>query len=150
MMLSIVAAGVTRSTASQEASRTEVVSAIEARLEAAARNDRHMWSSYVADAAGDGEMLALEGWQLEAGRPRGAIGDVEVRLYGQTAVASYLPPGAVVRSDDVAGLKRIETFVRRDGRWLLVGIARDQQLEGSAKEKDLNERVSVGRPTVLH
>jgi hypothetical protein len=149
MMLSIVAAGVTRSTASQEASRTEVVSAIEARLEAAARNDRTTWSSYVADEGDDGEVLGREGWRLEAGRPHGVIGDVEVRLYGQTAVARYLPPGAA-RSAQVAKLKRVETFVRRDGRWLLVGIARDQQLEGSATEKDLNERVSVGRPTVLH
>lgn len=151
MMLSVVAAGVTRSTASQEASRTAVVAAIEARLEAAARNDRDAWSRHVASDDRAGESLGRDEWQLEAGHPHGSMEDLDVRFYGQTAVVSYRPSRSdVVQSDGRAGSRRVETLVRRDGRWLLVGIARDRPAGGSSGENDLSERASVGRRTVLH
>jgi hypothetical protein len=113
----------------------EVVKAIHARLEAVRHNDLTTWATLVAD-----DMMApLEGatrskqswiaqhksWPREVSYRYGPLQDVKVRINGDTAIVTY-------HSDqltEVGGQTtfshkwQIETHVRRNGRWLLLGVA---------------------------
>ena len=113
----------------------EIVKAIHGRLDAIRRNDMVTWATFVAD-----DMMApLEGsrrskesriaqqksWPREVAYWYGPLQDLKVRINGDTAIVTY-------HSDqltEIGGQRtsvhkwQIETHVRRNGRWLLLGVA---------------------------
>jgi ketosteroid isomerase-like protein len=102
---------------------------IRERLDAYARRDAAGWARLVADDCLCGTETKAEIQQGIAARPAnlkswyGEISDLQVRTYGDTAVARY----KITETTELAGQRltalqrRLETYVRRDGRWLLVG-----------------------------
>jgi hypothetical protein len=113
----------------------QVVKAIHARLDALHRNDLAMWATLVAD-----DMLApLEGttaskqswlaqhksWPREVSYRYGPLQDVKVRINGDTAIVTYHSDQLTEVGGQTTSSHRwqIETHVRRDGHWLLLGVA---------------------------
>jgi hypothetical protein len=113
----------------------EVVTAIHARLEALRRNDLAAWPTLVAD-----DMMApLEGatgskqswlaqhksWPREVTYWYGPLQDVKVRINGDTAIVTYHADQLTEVGGQTTSSHRwqIETHVRRNGRWLLLGVA---------------------------
>ena len=113
----------------------EVVQAVHARLEALRRNDLAAWAVLVAD-----DMLApIEGatpskqswlaqhksWPREVTYWYGPLQDVKVRINGDTAIVTYHCDQLTEVGGQTTSSHRwqIETHVRRNGRWLLLGVA---------------------------
>jgi hypothetical protein len=113
------------------AATAEIGRALRERLEAYGRADADAWGRYVADEC-------LCGMSTKAGllaemraRPAGVrqsagdVSDLEVRLHGDTAAVRYRTTDVTqIGAQRVAvALIKAETYVRRDGRWLLLGGA---------------------------
>jgi ketosteroid isomerase-like protein len=111
----------------------EVVNVSKARIEAAANRDMAAWTRYVAEDCifTDGGSISTKAQMLEhykkvpakydrALNPRDHI----VHLYGNTAIVSYLATNheQFENTDYTEEQRRTETFVKRDGSWLLVAI----------------------------
>jgi ketosteroid isomerase-like protein len=111
----------------------EVVNVSKARMEAAANRDMAAWTRYVAEDCifTDGGTIATKAHMLEhykkvpamydrALNPRDHI----VHLYGNTAIVNYLATDheQFVSTDIKTEQRRTETFVKRDGSWLLIAI----------------------------
>jgi ketosteroid isomerase-like protein len=113
----------------------EIVKAIHARLEANRRNDMATWGTFVAD-----DMMApLEGatrskasriaqqksWPREVTYGYGPLQDVKVRVNGDTAIVTYHSDQLTEIGGQTTSVHKwqIETHVRRNGRWLLLGVA---------------------------
>jgi hypothetical protein len=113
----------------------EVVKAIHARLEAVRRNDLATWATYVAD-----EMIApLEGsspskqswlaqhksWPPEVSYSYGPLQDVKVRISGDTAIVTFHSDqlNKIGGQTTTVHKWQIETHVRRNDHWLLLGVA---------------------------
>ena len=109
----------------------EMASLIRARLDAAGRGSASDWARYVDDECICGSETKAEIQRAIATRlPTvknwyGEIGNLQVRLLGDAAVASY----RVTEYTEVSGqrtsieLRRTETYVKRAGRWLLIAGA---------------------------
>jgi len=113
----------------------EVLAAIRGRLAATERNDVDGWARYVDDS-----MLApLEGavpskqawlgmhrsWPAEVHYWYGEIEQPKVRIHGDTAVTVYSARQFTKIGDQTTSVRKwqIETHLRRNGRWLLIGVA---------------------------
>jgi ketosteroid isomerase-like protein len=113
----------------------EVVAAIRARLDANRRNDMAAWATFVA-----GDMMApLEGtrrskesriaqqksWPREVTYWYGPLQDLKVRINGDTAIATYHSDQLTQIGAQTTSVHKwqIETHVRRNRRWLLLGVA---------------------------
>lgn len=102
---------------------------IRERLDAYARGDAAGWARFVADDCLCGTETKAGIQQGIAARPAnlkswyGEISDLQVRTYGDTAVARYRITETTELASQrlTASQRRLETYVRRDGRWLLVG-----------------------------
>jgi ketosteroid isomerase-like protein len=113
----------------------EVVKAIHARLEAVRRNDLATWATLVADdmmAPIEGETRSKQSWLAQhKSWPRevtywyGPLQDVKVRINGDTAIVTYHCDQLTEVGGQTTSSHRwqIETHVRRNGRWLLLGVA---------------------------
>jgi ketosteroid isomerase-like protein len=114
----------------------EVVNVSKARMEAAANRDMVAWTRYVAEDCifTDGGSISTKAQMLEhykkvpamydrALNPRDHI----VHLYGNTAIVNYLATDheQFGNTDITTEQRRTETFVKRDGSWLLVAIQWD-------------------------
>src|SRR5512138_910646 len=112
----------------------EVVKAIHARLEALRRNDLATWASLVADdmmAPIEGATLSKQSWLAQhKSWPRevtywyGPLQDVKVRINGDTAIVTFHSDQLTEVGGQTTSTHKwqIETHVRRDGRWLLLGV----------------------------
>jgi len=113
----------------------QIVSAIRSRLDASRRNDMTAWATFVAD-----DMMApLEGtlhskqariaqqkaWPREVSYRYGPLQDVKVRINGDTAIVTYHADQLTEIGGQTTSVHKwqIETHVRRNGRWLLLGVA---------------------------
>jgi ketosteroid isomerase-like protein len=111
----------------------EVVNVSKARLEAAANRDMAAWTRYVAEDCifTEGGTILTKAQMLEhykkipakydrALDPRDHI----VHLYGNTAIVNYLATNheQFGNTDITAEQRRTETFVKRDGSWLLMAM----------------------------
>jgi len=111
----------------------EVVNVSKARLEAAANRDMAAWTRYVAEDCifTNGGSISTKAQMLEhykkvpakydrALNPRDHI----VHLYGNTAIVNYLATNheQFGNTDIIEEQRRTETFVKRDGSWLLIAI----------------------------
>ena len=113
----------------------EVVSAIRSRLEAVRRNDIATWSKFVADdmmAPLEGAMRSKQGWirqheswPREVSYEYGPLEDVKVRINADTAIVTFHARQFTQIGGQTPSVHKwqIETHVRRDGRWLLLGVA---------------------------
>lgn len=113
----------------------DVLSAIRARLDASARNDTEAWSKFVDDrmlAPLEGERPSKRAWiETHQSQPReveywyGAIEEPKVRLHDDTAVVIYHARQFTKIAEQTTSVHKwqIETLVRSEGRWLLVGVA---------------------------
>ena len=113
----------------------EVVKAIHARLEAVRSNDLTTWATLVADdmmAPIEGTTLSKQSWLAQhKSWPRevtywyGPLQDVKVRINGDTAIVTYHADQLTEVGGQTTSSHRwqIETHVRRNGRWLLLGVA---------------------------
>lgn len=113
----------------------EVLSAIRGRLDAAGRNDAAAWSKFVADdmmAPLEGAVRSKQGWiRQHQSWPRevtygyGPLQDVKVRINGDTAIVTFHAQQFTKIGEQTTSSHKwqIETHVRRDGRWQLLGIA---------------------------
>jgi ketosteroid isomerase-like protein len=113
----------------------EVVKAIHARLEAVRRNDLATWATLVADdmmAPIEGETRSKQSWLAQhKSWPRevtywyGPLQDVKVRINGDTAIVTYHCDQLTEAGGQTTSIHKwqIETHVRRDGHWLLLGVA---------------------------
>ncbi len=105
--------------------------ALRERLDAHGRGDAEAWGRYVADECVCGLSTKAELQQEIRTRPSGVriwIGDVaglEVRVHGDAAAVRYRATEFTSIGTQRVGvaLVKAETFVRRDGRWLLLGGA---------------------------
>ncbi len=113
----------------------QIANAIRSRLEANRRNDMATWATFVAD-----DMMApLEGatpskksriaqqqaWPREVTYFYGPLQDMKVRINGDTAIVTYHADQFTQIGGQTTSVHKwqIETHVRRDGRWLLLGVA---------------------------
>ena len=113
----------------------EVEKAISERLDANRRNDVDAWATFVAD-----DMMApLEDgtrskeawirwhrvWPREVSYRYGPLQDLRIRINGDTAIASFHADQLTEIGGQTTSVHtwQIETHVRRNGRWLLLGIA---------------------------
>jgi hypothetical protein len=113
----------------------EVVSAIRGRLEAVRRNDSAAWSKFVADdmmAPLEGALPSKQGWiRSHESWPRevtywyGPLKDLKVRISADTAIVTYHAQQFTQIGGQTTSVHKwqIETHVRRDGRWQLLGVA---------------------------
>lgn len=113
----------------------QIVSAIRGRLDASRRNDVAAWSSFVADdmmAPLEGTLRSKQGWMRQhESWPRevsywyGPLEDVKVRVNADTAIVTFHAQQFTQIGGQTTSVHKwqIETHVRRDGRWLLLGIA---------------------------
>jgi ketosteroid isomerase-like protein len=113
----------------------EIVSAIRGRLDATRRNDIAAWSGFVADdmmAPLEGALRSKQGWiRQHQSWPRevsywyGPLEDVKVRVDGDIAIATFHAQQFTQIGGQTTSVHKwqIETHVRRDGRWLLLGVA---------------------------
>jgi len=119
----------------QTAAEEEVVKAIHARLEAVRRNDLATWATLVADdmmAPVEGATRSKQSWLAQhKSWPRevsywyGPLQDVKVRVDGDTAIVTYHSDQLTEVGGQTTSVHKwqIETHVRRNGRWLLLGVA---------------------------
>jgi ketosteroid isomerase-like protein len=131
----IVIASLALPTLAAAQAEEEVVAAIRARLDANRRNDMAAWATFVAD-----DMMApLEGprrskesriaqqksWPREVTYWYGPLQDLKVRIDGDTAIATYHSDQLTQIGAQTTSVHKwqIETHVRRNGRWLLLGVA---------------------------
>jgi ketosteroid isomerase-like protein len=113
----------------------EVVKAIHVRLEAVRRNDLATWASLVADdmmAPTEGATLSKQSWLAQhKSWPRevtywyGPLQDVKVRINGDTAIVTYHSDQMTEVGGQTTSIHKwqIETHVRRNSRWQLLGVA---------------------------
>ena len=113
----------------------QIVSAIRSRLEANRRNDMATWATFVADdmmAPLEGALRSKESriaqqkaWPREVSYWYGPLQDVKVRVNGDTAIVTYHADQLTQIGGQTTSVHKwqIETHVRRDGRWLLLGVA---------------------------
>jgi ketosteroid isomerase-like protein len=109
----------------------EIARVLRERFEAYGRADAEAWGRFVADDCVCGLSTKQTLQQEMRARPAGVrlsigeVTDLEVRVHGDAAAVRY-------RSSDVTqigeqrvavALIKAETYVRRDGRWLLLGGA---------------------------
>lgn len=118
-----------------QAPEAEVLKAIHARLEAVARNDLVAWAALVADdmmAPIEGATLSKQSWLAqhkswprEVSYSYGPLQDVKVRIDGDTAIVTYHSDQLTRIGGQTTSVHKwqIETHVRRNGRWLLLGVA---------------------------
>lgn len=118
-------------TAAQSNVEREVAGAIRARMDAYARGDAAGWARFVADECLCWTETKAEIRQAIASRPPsvkiryGDVLDLEVHVYGDAAVVRYrVTEYTELGGQKIAGeQRRVETYVRRDGGWLLVAGA---------------------------
>jgi hypothetical protein len=127
------AAGQTALTTEESApsAAAEIGRALRERLDAYRRGDADAWGRYVADDCLCG--LSTKAALLAEMRVRpagvrlssGAVSEFEVRFHGDVAAVRYRTTDVTeIGSQRVAvALIKAETYVRRDGRWLLIGGA---------------------------
>ena len=113
----------------------EVVTAIRSRLDAVQRNDIAAWSKFVADdmmAPLEGAVRSKQGWiRMHESWPRevtygyGPLQDAKVRINGDTAIVTFHSQQFTTIGGQTTSAHKwqIETHVRRDGRWQLLGVA---------------------------
>jgi ketosteroid isomerase-like protein len=113
----------------------EIVKAIHARLEALRRNDLATWATLVADdmmapiegATGSKQswLAQRKSWPREVTYWYGPLQDVKVRINGDTAIVTYHSDQLTEVGGQTTTSHRwqIETHVRRNGHWLLLGVA---------------------------
>jgi ketosteroid isomerase-like protein len=113
----------------------EVVSAIRSRLDASRRNDVAAWSKFVADdmmAPLEGALPSKQGWiRQHESWPRevtywyGPLEDIKVRISADTAMVTFHAQQFTQIGGQTTSVHKwqIETHVRRDGRWQLLGVA---------------------------
>lgn len=118
-----------------EEQEQQIVKAIHARLDANRRNDMAAWATFVADDmmaplegtthSKDSHIAQLKSWPREVAYWYGPLQDMKVRINGDTAIVTYHAD----QLTEIGGQKtsvhkwQIETHVRRNGRWLLLGVA---------------------------
>ncbi|HET9334016.1 MAG TPA: nuclear transport factor 2 family protein [Gemmatimonadota bacterium] len=82
----------------------------------------HLAEDYVrVNAAGqvDSKESVLEGFRSGGGNTRMVPSDLQVRMYGDTAILSFVL--TMERDGEIARRSRmVKVFVRRDGRWIMV------------------------------
>jgi hypothetical protein len=109
----------------------EIARALRDRLDAYGRGDAEAWGRFVADDCVCGAS-DKRGLQAEiAGRPPGVkiwsgeVTDLEVRPHGDAAAVRYRVTDFTEIGTQRVGVALIkaETYVRREGRWLLLGGA---------------------------
>lgn len=109
----------------------EIARALRDRLDAYGRGDAEAWGRFVADDCVCGQSTK-RGLQAEiAARPAGVRmrvdgpTDLEVRVHGDAAAVRYRVTDVTEIGSQRAGVPLIkaETYVRREGRWLLLGGA---------------------------
>jgi ketosteroid isomerase-like protein len=115
----------------------EVVNVSKARMEAAANRDMAAWTRYVGEDcifSTDGGTIATKAQMLEHYKKVPANYDRAldphdhiVHLYGDTAIVNYLATNheQFGNTDLTTEQRRTETFVKRDGSWLLIAIQWD-------------------------
>jgi len=113
----------------------EVVSAIRSRLDATRRNDVAAWSKFVADdmmAPLEGALPSKQGWiRQHESWPRevtywyGPLEDIKVRISADIAIVTFHAQQFTQIGGQTTSVHKwqIETHVRRDGRWQLLGVA---------------------------
>jgi len=113
----------------------EVVKAIHARLAAVARNDLATWATLVADdmmapletatRSKQSWLAQHKSWPREVTYRYGPLQDVKVRIVGDTAIVTYHSDQLTEIGGQTTSVHKwqIETHVRRNGRWLLLGVA---------------------------
>lgn len=110
----------------------EVIDAHEARTEASNKRDQEAYSRYVADdcifGTDDGDVITKAQLMAHVGKlpmeydhslnPR----DYVVHVYGDTAVLNlrYTDHEQFTDSDIVSEMRMTETYIKQDGRWLLI------------------------------
>ncbi len=117
--------------AAQSNVERDIGGAIRARMDAYARADAAGWARHVADECLCWTETKAQIQQGIASRPPnvkiryGDVADLEVHVYGDTAVVRYrVTEYAELGGQKVSGeQRRVETYVRRDGGWLLVAGA---------------------------
>jgi len=131
LLATLIALPALASTTAEE----EVVSAIRGRLEAVRRNDIAAWSKFVADdmmGPLEGDLPSKQGWiRTHESWPRevtywyGPLQDVKVRINADTAIVSFHSQQFTKVGEQTTAIQQwqIETHVRRDGRWQLLGVA---------------------------
>lgn len=113
----------------------EVVTSIRGRLDALQRNDVAAWSKFVDDAmmgplegavrSKEGWIRRHESWPREVSYWYGPPQDVKVRISGDTAIATFHSLQFTKVGEQTTSVHKwqIETHIRRDGHWLLLGVA---------------------------
>ena len=113
----------------------EIVSAIRSRLEANRHNDMATWAKFVADdmmapmegatRSKQSRMAQQKAWPREVTYSYGPLQDLKVRVNGDTAIVTYHADQFTEIGGQTTSVHKwqIETHVRRDGRWLLLGVA---------------------------
>lgn len=113
----------------------DVLAAIRARLAASARNDTQAWARFVADdmiAPLEGDTPSKAAWiGMHAAWPReveykyGPLQDPKVRIHGDTAVVIYHAQQLTTIGGQTTSVHKwqIETLMRHEGRWILIGVA---------------------------
>jgi ketosteroid isomerase-like protein len=113
----------------------DILSSIRARLDAVRSNDIAAWSKFVADdmmAPLEGAVRSKQGWiRQHESWPRevtywyGPLEDAKVRISGDTAIVTFHSRQFTQIGGQTTSVHKwqIETHVRRDGRWLLLGVA---------------------------
>lgn len=113
----------------------DVAKSIRDRLDAVRRNDIDAWAKFVAD-----DMMApLEDagtrskeawirwhrvWPREVTYSYGPLQDLKIRITGDTAIATFHSDQLTEIAGQTTSVHKwqIETHVRRNGRWLLLGV----------------------------
>ena len=124
-------AGQPPAAADADAATAEIGRALRERLDAYGRADAEAWSRYVADECVCGLSTKAALQQEMRARPAGVrmwIGEVtrvEIRVHGDAAAVRYHATEFTAIGGQRVGvaLVKAETFIRRDGRWLLLGGA---------------------------
>jgi len=109
----------------------EIGRALRERLEAYGRGDADAWGRYVADECLCGPSTKVELQQEMRARPAGVrifsgpVTGLEVRVHGDTAAARYRVTDMTAIGSQQVGVELIkaETYVKRGGRWWLLGGA---------------------------
>jgi len=105
--------------------------ALRERLDAYGRGDADAWGRYVADECLCGPSTKVDLQQEMRARPAGVrifsgpVTGLEVRVHGDTAAARYRVTDMTAIGSQQVGVELIkaETYVKRGGRWLLMGGA---------------------------
>jgi hypothetical protein len=113
------------------AAAAEIGRVLRERLDAYGRHDADVWGRYVADECVCGLSTKAALQQEMRARPAGVriwtgeVTDLEVRVHGDAAAVRYRSTDFTQIGEQRVGiaLVKAETFVRREGRWLLLGGA---------------------------